>query len=378
MIDANFFLGELKKRGIKMLAGVPDSLLSSFCAQVEGVFGEERHFIMANEGNAIGIACGHYLATDTIACVYMQNSGLGNAVNPLTSLADELVYEIPILLIIGWRGEPGKKDEPQHIKQGLITEKQLELLNIPYYYLNSESNVGNQLDLAFSSLEKLLSPVAILVSSGTFSEGKQVIEQKTSEFEMTREQAIKFLIDQAGDADLFVSTTGKASRELYEARCERSQGLRDFLTVGSMGHASSIALGIALSVDKNRRVYCLDGDGAALMHLGAMPVIGSVEPKNLVHIVLNNGSHESVGGQPTVGYQTDFVKIARASGYQYMATVSTKIELQNVLSDINSTSGPIFIEIKIQSGSRKDLGRPSSTPQENKTAFMKQIREFER
>ncbi|MBU3610987.1 phosphonopyruvate decarboxylase [Polynucleobacter wuianus] len=373
MIDAKIFLEGLKDRGIGMLAGVPDSLLSSFCAQAEDVFGGDKHFIVANEGNAVALAAGHHLATNRIAAVYMQNSGLGNTINPLASLTDPLVYKIPVLMIIGWRGEPGKRDEPQHIKQGLITENQLKILGIPYCHLNPSSDLGQQLNFAFENLNKLSSPVAILVSSGTFHDFKLGENQSSCSYEMTREEAINFCIDRANEADLFVSTTGKASRELYEARNIKSQGLRDFLTVGSMGHASSIALGIALSVGAGRKVYCLDGDGAALMHLGAMPIIGSASPVNFIHILLNNGSHESVGGQPTVGYKTNFIDIAIASGYRHATSVVSKKELEEALVAAKNNLGPTFIEIMLRGGSRKDLARPSSTPLENKIAFMAQV-----
>lgn len=368
MISAATFFNGLRQRGIGIFVGVPDSLLKSFCAYVEdhGSIGE--HIIAANEGNAVAIAVGYHLATGKVGAVYLQNSGLGNTINPLTSLADAEVYRVPLLLIIGWRGEPGVKDEPQHIKQGRITKAQLELLEIPHRVLHANSDVDAVMDEVFESLRTTNAPVALLVRQDTFSNYKPRKKARPGAV-LQREDALRQLLDLVLPKDLIVSTTGKTSREVFELRVERTEGQRDFLTVGGMGHTSSIALGVALG-NPQRRVVCLDGDGSLLMHMGAMPIIGSLKPGNLIHVLLNNAAHESVGGQPTVAGEIDFAAIAKATGYTGYALASDRISLEAAWTNLSGTSGPVLIEVKIGVGSRDNLGRPSSTPEENKRAFM--------
>jgi len=370
MIDPSLFFEGLKKNEINTFYGVPDSLLKDFCAFVDDNVKEGEHIITANEGNAVAIAAGYHMATNKIAGVYMQNSGLGNAINPLTSLADPAVYKIPMLLIIGWRGEPGEKDEPQHVKQGEITPNQLELLGIPYYLLEKNTNIDLLLSTVAAKLKETNAPVSLLVRKGAF--GKYTSNRKdNSKFKMKREEALRTLLGLIGD-DLVVSTTGKTSREVFELRVELGEKHGDFLTVGGMGHTSSIALGVALG-QPNRKVICIDGDGSVIMHMGAMAIIGDIAPKNLVHIILNNASHESVGGQRTVADKIDFKAIANASGYlEYVEAVDNK-SLIEAWGKIVNKQGPILLEIKISQGSRDDLGRPTSTPEENKNAFMKKI-----
>ena len=338
MIDPANFYKELSKNNIDFFTGVPDSLLKNFCAYVEDNVGDNQHIIAANEGNAIGLAAGYHMATEKIPLVYLQNSGLGNCINPLTSLADQEVYSIPLLLLIGWRGEPGIQDEPQHIKQGRITQEQLELLGIDYLVMDADSDIS---ELIFNCLKKIKinkSPVAILVKKNSFS--KYLLKQnkqKASNF--TREQAIKVIVELSNEDDIFISTTGKCSRELYEIRTQRGEAQKDFLTVGSMGHTSSIALGVALSV-KDRNIICLDGDGSILMHLGALPVISSVAPKNLLHVILNNGCHESVGGQPTVINTVDLRKLSYAFDYANYFEVHSSQELIENWKEISCSEGP--------------------------------------
>ena len=373
MIEPQFFVEEIKKRGTSFFTGVPDSLLKSLCAYITDSVDDEKHIIAANEGNAVALGCGTYLASGKIPLVYMQNSGQGNAVNPLLSLADEDVYQIPVLLVIGWRGEPGVADEPQHKKQGKVTLSLLEAMGIPYQVLSDdEDEVRSQIADAYAAMEKGLSPYALIVRKNLFAEyalkkGEQPLGS------MSREEAIECISSKAPASSIFVSTTGMASRELYEIREKhRLSHESDFLTVGSMGHTSQIALGIAL-VRKERQVYCLDGDGATLMHLGGMAIIGSKKPKNYCHIILNNGSHDSVGGQPTVARDVDLVQAALALGYESAVQVSTKKELEAVLE--GKPSGLRCIEVLVKRGNRKDLGRPKSTPIENKHAFMRYIAE---
>ncbi|MDD5193383.1 MAG: phosphonopyruvate decarboxylase [Candidatus Nanoarchaeia archaeon] len=370
MISPKFFFDSLKELKINFFAGVPDSLLKNFCAYLFDNTSEKEHIICANEGNAIALAAGNYLATGNPSLVYMQNSGEGNAINPLVSLIDKEVYNIPVLLLIGWRGEPGKYDEPQHKKQGRITLSLLDALEIRYEIISeNESEVVKLLDKAKKYMEETHEPFALIAKSDLFEkyELKKTIENN---FKLTREQAIMMIIDSLGDEDIIVSTTGKASRELFEYREFLKQGHeKDFLTVGSMGHSSSIALGIALS-KQDKNIYCLDGDGAAIMHMGSLAIIGEKSPSNLKHILLNNGCHESVGGQPTTGFDIDFNKIAKACGYNVVLSAETKEELIGCLKNIKCQEQLCFLEIKLNDKSRSNLGRPTITPIENKKDFM--------
>jgi len=369
MINSKTFVDSLRARGVSLFAGVPDSLLSSFCAYLQDQSRSGEYVITANEGNAVALAAGFHLSTGKVGAVYLQNSGLGNTINPLTSLADGEVYRIPMLLIIGWRGEPGIKDEPQHVKQGRVTLAQLALLEVPYWILDGNSDLDQVLHETFAALSTNNCPVALLVRKDTFSTYKGRPMETEHIASLKREEALRHVLALGRPNDLVVSTTGKTSREVFELRVERGEAQRDFLTVGSMGHASSLALGVALG-NPGRRVVCLDGDGSALMHLGALPIIGSLKPTNLIHVLLNNAAHESVGGQPTVGAQVDFRALAMASGYRAYHVATNVESLQECLRDIESELGPVLLEIKIMIGSRDNLGRPTSLPEENKRTFM--------
>ncbi|MBU3195902.1 phosphonopyruvate decarboxylase [Clostridium algidicarnis] len=373
MINTEEFYKELKSSKIDFFVGVPDSLLKDFCAYIKENVDSKHNIVAANEGNALAVASGYYLATGNPALVYMQNSGQGNIINPLASLNDPLVYSIPALLVIGWRGEPNKKDEPQHKKQGLVTLKLLEALDIEYSILTEKDDVGiwkKKISEAVEYMKKEKKPYALVVTKGTFSTYK-LKEQSKVNFEMSREDAIKEIVNALGDEDTIVSTTGMASRELFEEREARNMGHeKDFLTVGSMGHASQIALGIALSKPK-KNVYCLDGDGALLMHLGGLAIIGTQKVENFKHIVINNGAHDSVGGQSTVGFDIDIPSIAKSCGYKKTFTVSTFEDLKAYLKILVEAKGPVLLEVKVRKGARKDLGRPTTSPIENKDMFMK-------
>lgn len=370
MIECSTFYNMLTARGISFFTGVPDSLLKDFCAYITDHVSDDRHVIAANEGGAVALAAGYYLATGRIGLVYMQNSGQGNAINPLISLVDPDVYSIPVLLLIGWRGEPGIKDEPQHAKQGKITLQILQTLDIPYRVLPEnieEASICLDDLLAEMSIQKR--PAALVVKKGIFDSYKlrRVAKDISPLF---REHAIQTIVDSLNNMDIVVSTTGHISRELYEYREKRGHNhSRDFLTVGSMGHASQIAMGIAL-VKPKRKVFCLDGDGAALMHLGATAIIGSRKLNNFKHVILNNAAHDSVGGQATVAKDVSFTKIALACGYKSAWLAETKDELKNLLPVLRESQGPTLLEIRVKKGARKDLGRPKKTPQENKSAFM--------
>lgn len=367
MIDPKYFVESLAKQGMDFYAGIPDSLLKDFCAYVDDHGASGKHTITANEGNAVAMASGYYMATGKYPVVYMQNSGLGNIINPITSIADKEVYSIPMLLIIGWRGEPDVKDEPQHIKQGRITPEQLELLEIPYKIVDQNSSAEQLAAWANDNLTQTSAPVALLVKKGAFAEYKSH-RKADMKFTLGREAALNALFPLIGDACV-VATTGKTSRELFELRAQRNEQQRDFLTVGGMGHTLSIALGVAIGAP-NKKVVCLDGDGSLLMHLGALPITGSLAPENLIHVLLNNGAHESVGGQPTVAECTDFKGVAIACGYTAYAVATTIEELTVAWQQLATQKGPVMLEIRISIGSRDDLGRPTNTPVENKQAFM--------
>ncbi len=350
MIGADRFVEALKAAGVDFFTGVPDSLLKSFCAYVTDTCGGS-HVIAANEGGAVGMAAGHYLATGNPALVYMQNSGQGNAVNPLCSLADPDVYSIPMVLLVGWRGEPGVKDEPQHVKQGKVTIPLFETLGIPTEILPDDDESAADAVRRMAGLARAESrPVALVVRKGLFAEYR-LRDRRPDIAALPREQAIEDILKSLPEGAVVVSTTGMISREVYETRERRGQDhSRDFLTVGSMGHAVMIALGIARA-QPNRRVFCLDGDGASIMQMGNMAIAGQSGCGNLTHIVLNNAAHDSVGGQPTVGGAIGLSAIAESCGY-------------------NRPGSPVFREIRVAKGARGDLGRPKEPPQANKKLFM--------
>lgn len=369
MIRPEFFIEALREKGIDCFAGVPDSLLKNICAYITDHFDAQHNIIAANEGAAIGLAAGHYLATGQPACVYMQNSGEGNIINPLASLTDQEVYNIPVLLLIGWRGRPGVHDEPQHVKQGKVTTGLLNVMGVNYEVLSKEEDkAAKQIEKAAKTLANK-EVFALVIEKDTFEDYKlQNVE--VNDLTMSREEAIQTVAAALGEKDCIVSTTGMISRELFEYRAAMNQGHeRDFLTVGSMGHASQIALGIALA-QPDRKVWCFDGDGAAIMHMGSMAIVANKAPKNYVHVVFNNGAHDSVGGQPTVGLKIDLPAVAKAVGYKATYSVDSKAELESVLAKVNSFESPTLLEIKVKKGNRKDLGRPTTTPIQNKEALM--------
>jgi phosphonopyruvate decarboxylase len=318
----------------------------------------------------VGLAAGHYLATGQPACVYMQNSGEGNIINPLASLTDPEVYNIPVLLLIGWRGRPGVHDEPQHVKQGKVTTGLLNTMGINFDVLSiEEDKAEKQISKAIDALKRN-EVYALVIEKDTFEEYKlQNVEQ--NDLSMSRETAIQTVAAVLGEKDCIVSTTGMISRELFEYRAAKGLGHeRDFLTVGSMGHASQIALGIAMA-KSDRKVWCFDGDGAAIMHMGSMAIVANKAPKNYIHVVFNNGAHDSVGGQPTVGLKIDLPAVAKAVGYKAVYSVQTKDGLSDLLDEVKNLEGPVLLEVKVKKGNRKDLGRPTTTPIQNKESLMK-------
>lgn len=374
-MKAQTFVQLLEKQGIDSYYGVPDSLLKSICAYITDTTDSVHNIITANEGNAIGMACGHYLATGRPALVYMQNSGQGNVINPLLSLMDEEVYNIPVLLLIGWRGEPGIHDEPQHVKQGKVTLSLLETMGISCCVLSEDEEIAaRQITEACTSMQLYKRPYALIARKNTF-ESYKLQSTRKNHANLSREEAICSVAAALEPGDIVVSTTGMISRELYEYRTRSgSSHQSDFLTVGAMGHSSSIAMGVALN-KPGRRVVCLDGDGAFLMHMGAAAVVGNAGLQNLRHIVLNNAAHDSVGGQPTVANKLNIGQIAKACGYSHYYQAATAEALTAILPDFLTTPGVNMLEINVKCGSRSDLGRPKEKPRENKASFMRFVEE---
>ena len=375
---ASDFLRLCQSAGIDFYTGVPDSLLKGLCDELFDRYGSEGpvHVVAHNEGGAVALCAGHYLATGRPGLCYMQNSGLGNAVNPLASLMDPQVYSLPCLLVIGWRGEPGVRDEPQHVKQGQITLSQLEILDIPCCVLSADTD-PDSFARSFAGLTEAMSAgrtAAVVVRKGALTTDRKPSYKNS--YSMTREEAAAVILSCTEESDVIVSTTGKLSREVFELREKRGEDhARDFLTVGSMGHAGMIALQIALE-QSGRTVWCLDGDGAALMHLGALPLIARRAPKNLIHVVVNNGAHETVGGMPVLGRGLNLCETARASGYPSVRSADSEESLRETLSEIRRSGrrGPFFVEVRCACGARSDLGRPTTTPAENRDALMAFLR----
>ena len=364
------FYDQLASHGVEFFTGVPDSLLKEFCLCIDDFIPKDKHIITANEGNAVALAAGYYLAQKSLPLVYMQNSGLGNAVNPLLSLCDPDVYSIPMLVMIGWRGEPGVKDEPQHAKQGKVQLKLLESMDIPYEIISKDDD---QFEMKISSVVETAKnesrPAVLLIKKGTFEKYSKEIK-KFDDQRMKREKTLEIVLENLDDNAIVVSTTGKTSREIFEIREKRGQSHeQDFLTVGSMGHCSSIALGIALA-KPHRQVVCIDGDGAMLMHLGSLTSIASLKLKNFRHILVNNEVHESVGGQETAAKNLDLSAIVEAMGSSKTFKAKTPTELKANITDFMECVGPSFLEVKIRPGSREDLGRPTIKPVYNKENFM--------
>lgn len=367
---ADRLLHELEKMGIDTIAGVPDSTLKQFCDGLQNYEGNLAHYVTANEGAAVGVAIGSFLASGRPACVYMQNSGIGNAVNPLASLANGDVYGIPIFFIVGWRGEPGVKDEPQHVFQGKITCELFKTLAVPYHVVEKDTTEEELLVILQEAAEilKKNGQFALIVKKGTFEKAAPFLWENGNQ--MRREDVLGQILKVLPEDTAIVSTTGKISRELYE-QSNQIYGHHDniFMTVGGMGHASMIALGIAKK-RPDKKMVCIDGDGAALMHMGALPFIASQAPENLYHIVINNQAHESVGAMPTGCRKTEFSKLAQAAGYAHARKLETIEEVVQIGDAVKSRKGPILFEIPVSLDSRADLGRPKESAQENKEGFM--------
>ena len=360
--------------GSEFYTGVPDSQLKALCNYLMDRYGidPKHHIIAANEGNCTALAAGYHLATGKVPVVYMQNSGEGNIINPVASLLNDKVYAIPVVFIVGWRGEPGIHDEPQHIYQGEVTVKLLEDMDIKPFIIGKDTT-DEEVEAAMEQFKGILEAgkdVAFVIRKGALTDAPKV--EYKNDNSMVREEIIRHIVKASGD-DPIVSTTGKASRELFETRVANGQSHKyDFLTVGSMGHSSSIALGIAI-YKPHQRIWCVDGDGAVLMHMGSMAVIGANKPKNLIHVVINNGAHETVGGMPTVAGSIDLVAIAKACGYPNAVCVDSFEDLDMELEAAKVRNELSLIEVKCSIGARDDLGRPTTTALENKQNFMEYL-----
>lgn len=373
IMKASVFLEQIHKQGISTIAGVPDSTLKQLCDAIcLNTKRQFQHYVAANEGAAVGIAVGTYLATGNPACIYMQNSGQGNIINPLASIANEEVYGIPMLFLIGWRGEPGIKDEPQHVYQGKVTCKLLEDMGVPYAIIDKETT-AEETERVLQDAKGYFAKCkqyAIIIKKGTFESETEYHWENG--YTLIREQALRVILEKLYEKAYFVSTTGKISRELYE-QCNALYGRHDklFMTVGGMGHASMIAFGIAQTCATQKKIVCVDGDGAVLMHMGALAFIADNAPKNLLHIVINNAAHESVGAIPTGYSGHDYAQIAKACGYPSVFSVDTEEGLREALQKAESAAELSMIEVKVALDSRSDLGRPKETASENKEAFMR-------
>ena len=369
MINAKIFIEELKKLDINFFCGVPDSLMSEFSKSLHFDFSDENHIISTNEGSALGACMGYNLATQKVPLIYMQNSGFGNFINPYTSLLHKDVYNIPFVLLIGWRGEPGIPDEPQHKFQGKITLQLLDLLEIKYFIIDKDSTINEITDCLKVSIADH-KPLALVVKRGAFEKDKRTFTNEDSS--PLRKDAISKILNKFSNDTIFVSTTGKLSRELYELRKESNLNCDDLYVVGGMGHASAISHGILQNINKNK-VVCLDGDGAVLMHMGNLGILGNSESKNFIHIVFNNSSHESVGGQPNIYKKLNTEKLFESFGYKEVLTFENLDALDKI--DLEGIVGPALVEIKVQNTSDKNLLRPEKSPEENKEIFIDKLKD---
>ena len=376
MIDSAAFVDHLRAAGVELFTGVPDSLLKEFGAHVMTALPREQHVITANEGAAVGLAMGSYLRSGRPALVYLQNSGFGNTINPLLSLADAEVYGTPMVVLIGWRGQPGVTDEPQHVKQGRVMTAMLEAMELPFAVLSPDPDTAREeVIAAVDTAVEARSPYVLLVEKGTFAKAAQRPEPPAGTAGLaSREEALIAVVEALGSETINISTTGMLSRELFEYRQRTgSDASRDFLTVGGMGHASAIALGVALQ-EPEREVWCLDGDGALLMHLGGLAVIADHAPARYLHVVFNNGVHDSVGGQPTSISLVDVPAAARALGYRFATSTSELGEVPAAIAELRAHGGPSLLEVKVRPGNREGIGRPTRTPAEARAAFMDALR----
>lgn len=373
MVDQKQLFDSLSGLGIDFFTGVPDSLLNDFCLYLTRNFPDDRHVMAANEGNAVAIAAGHYLATGSIPLVYMQNSGIGNATNPLLSLTHDCVYGIPMILVIGWRGDPSVSDHAQHKKQGELTPVLMKDMDIPYDILDSDDSVIGKFSWAAAKAREISSPVALIAKKAILTEKVKKQEYPASGW-MNREEAVAAVVDVLGGEAIYLGTTGRATREVHEQLKEHGVGEgHEFQNVGSMGHVSSIGLGLALA-KPDKRIVVFDGDAAVVMHMGALATNCRYKAGNMIHIVLNNGVNESVGGQPSAGFVVNLTETAASCGYRTPGhAVETKEELQSIVGAFAREDMPLFIEVRVRQGIRNDMPKLNIDHKAQKEALMKNL-----
>ena len=373
MVDQKQLFDSLQGLGVDFFTGVPDSLLNNFCLYMTKNIPDGQHVMAANEGNAVAIAAGHYLATGNIPLVYMQNSGIGNATNPLLSLTHDCVYGIPMILVIGWRGDPSISDHAQHRKQGELTPVLMKDMDIPYDILDSDDTVIDKFAWAVSKAREISSPVALIAKKAILTEKVKKQEYPSSKL-MNREEAVAAVVDVLGSDAIYLGTTGRATREVHEQLKEHGVGEgHEFQNVGSMGHVSSVGLGLALAKPE-KRIVVFDGDAAAVMHMGALATNCRYHAGNMIHIVLNNGVNESVGGQPSAGYVVNLTEIAAACGYRTPGhAVETKEELQAIIRNFVQGNMPLFIDVHVRQGIRSDMPKLNIDHKAQKEALMNNL-----
>ena len=373
MVNQQTLFQELNKLGVKFFTGVPDSLLNDFCLYLVNNIPDSQHVMAANEGNAIAIAAGHYMATGNIPVVYMQNSGIGNATNPLLSLTHDCVYGIPMLLVIGWRGDPSIHDHAQHKKQGELTPVLMSDMDIPYAILDDENTVVEKFRWAANKAREISSPVALIAKKAILTQ-KEKKQQYAESPLMNREEAVSAVVDVFGENAVYLGTTGRATREVHEQLIAHGIGEgHEWQNVGSMGHVSSVGLGLALA-RPDKRIVVFDGDAAVVMHMGALATNCRYKAGNMVHIVLNNGVNESVGGQPSAGYLIDLTAVARACGYRTVRhAVETKEELQQIVRENQAGEMPLFIDVHVRQGIRNDMPKLNIDHKAQKEELMKNL-----
>lgn len=373
MVNLQDLFDSLKSQGVNFFTGVPDSLLNNFCLYMVENIPDGQHVMAANEGNAVAIAAGHYMATGDIPVVYMQNSGIGNATNPLLSLTHDCVYGIPMILVIGWRGDPAISDHAQHKKQGELTPVLMKDMDIPYEILDDENTVIQKFEWAVDKAKEISAPVALIAKKAILTEKVKKQEYPESRL-MNREEAVSAVVDVLGNDAIYLGTTGRATREVHEQLKEHGVGEgHEWQNVGSMGHVSSVGLGIALAKPE-QKVVVFDGDAAAVMHMGALATNCRYKAGNLIHIVLNNGVNESVGGQPSAGYVVNLTEIAAACGYKTPGhAVETREELQEIIKDYKEDEMPLFIDVHVRQGIRSDMPKLNIDHKAQKEALMKNL-----
>ena len=374
MLNTNKFGNELKRLGFDFYSGVPCSFLKNL---INYSINECNYIAAANEGDAVAIASGAYLGGRK-PVVLMQNSGLTNAVSPLTSL--NYPFQIPVLGFVSLRGEPGLIDEPQHELIGLITTQMLDLMQIKWQFLSTDNSIAmKQLEIANKWIEKK-QPFFFVVKKGTFEsenlkikkqfiyKNKEKNEKISADALPSRFDTLKVINGCKDEKTVQLATTGITGRELYEVEdCPNN-----LYMVGSMGCVSSLGLGLALT-RKELDIVVIDGDGSLLMRMGSLATNGCYQPENMLHILLDNQTHDSTGGQSTVAHNVNFVDIAAACGYEQSSYIHSLDELENRIQEWKETKGLTFLYVKIAKGSRPNLGRPKILPSEVKTRLRRFI-----